>query len=99
MTGSIAPRVAATPLVKPTAATKMGIEPGTGQEVTGAMMIEKLHTSAVREAEGTDAAMKKMSSSMVTEVAVEETGTALGVKRRSGVPAAGGTEMREGTRK
>lgn len=100
LSASIAPRVAATPPVKPTAATKMGVKPSTGQEATGGMMMpEKLHTSAVRGAEGTGAAMKKMSSSMVTEVVVEGIGTAPGVKRRSGVPAAGGTGTRVGTRK
>ena len=53
----------------------------------------------VTEAEGTNTAMKTKSSSTVTEVRVEETSTALGVMKTSGVPAAGGTGRRLGFRK
>ena len=61
------------------------------------MTLKNHHLQTVTAAEGTNAAMKKMSSGMRTEVVVEETGTALGMKNRSDVSAAGGTGMRTGT--
>ena len=68
--------------------------PSIDQDTAGAMTLKKQHLQTVTAAEGTDAAMKKMSSGMQMEV--EETGTALGEKIRSDV-SAGGTRMRIGT--
>ena len=95
LTGSMAPGVTTTALIKPTAAMKPSSQPNTGQEAAGAMMLKKHHLQLVTTAEGTDAAMKRVSIRMVTEVVIEETGTAPGEKRRD-VPAAGGTGMRNG---
>ena len=71
--------------------------PSIDQDAAGAMTLKKQHLQTVTAAEGTDAAMKKMSSGMQMEVVVEETGTALGEKIRSDMSAAGGTRMRIGT--
>ena len=57
-------------------------------------MPRKHHLPMVTAAEGTDADMKKTSSDVVTEVVVQEIGTAPGEKKRRGMPAAGGTGMR-----
>lgn len=96
-TGSIVPAVATTPLTRPTAAMQMSRMPSIDQDAAGAMTLKKQHLQTLTAAEGTDAAMKKMSSSMRMEVVVEETGTAVGEKNRSGVSAAGGKRMRIGT--
>ena len=92
-TGSIAPGVAITPLIKPTTAMQMSSQPSTGQEAAGERMLKKHRLQMVTAAEGTDAAAKKMSSGMGTEVVAEETGTALGEKNRSDRVASGGTGM------
>ena len=73
---------------------QMSSQPSTGQEAAGAMMLKKHRLQTVTAAEGTDAAMKKMSSGMGTEVVVEATGTALGEKNKSDMSAAGGAGMR-----